>query len=380
MVSSTSADSPPVDVVDVSIQVGSFENSVADILELKSLPIPGAKTFLSGLDILGQLGDMAKVMNVLPGQPVSYALTEMGVGQTTIISAVEALEEINGGNNITSIILVGASAVVNPLVLPDLAAGIVLSKAGNLFDKLTVSGCPGSISRLKAGPLTFYSCAMRPNPWDDLANAPIIKVSAAGSRLMEFISKDIAGLALTAIPDQNGNADVPVNLGRWDLQVQGPSIDPAIVRGVNITAEGGPIYVSTVPVNQGAFDGRWLGSFSGMYTYPDPSTRTNMYDTLENIYLVIKGPIISRPPYGPDGTVDGSGNGTWTLREFFQCQAIYTVPSAIYAFAGTFTSTGTASGTWTFTRTLPSPVDDTAYCYGGVCPITGNGIWSATRK
>jgi hypothetical protein len=365
--------------IDIEVQVGSFVNSILEIKEIKSIPyLPGVKTFYSGIDILSQLGDMAKVINAIPGQPVSSALTAMGLGQTTIISADEALNEIsisNITNSITSIILGGAATTAeNPIgALHDVLVGAGLSLAGALFDKLTVYGCSGSISRLTTGPYTFYSCAMRQNPWDDLVNAPTIKVSAAGSSLMEFISKDIAGSGITAIPDQNGNADVPLYLGRYDLQVQGPSIDPATVKGVNITAAGGPIYVSTVSVGQGEFDGKWYGSFSGMYAFPDPSVHTNEHDTLEDKYLAIKGPIISDLSLGTgsaNGTVDGTGTGTWTLRGVFISGALWTVPSAIYAFTGTFTAAGTASGTWTFTNAG----DESGP------PVSGNGTWSATRR
>jgi hypothetical protein len=262
LASSKSADPAPVDVVDVSIKVGSFENSVAGILEFKSLPIPGAKTFLSGLSMLGQIGTIAKILNAIPGQPVSAALTEMGVGRTTTISAADALNEIKTTSNATSIILVGAAAVVNPLALPGMAVGIVVSKAANLFDQMTVSGCAGSVTKQTAGPYTFYSCTMRPpDPAVVFANAPIIKVSAAGGSLMELISKDNAGLGLTAAFDQSGNADVPVPLGRYNLQVQGPGIDPVVVSGISVSAGGGPIYVPTIKTKDSiTYTGPFIGA------------------------------------------------------------------------------------------------------------------------
>jgi hypothetical protein len=361
-ISSPKADS--IDMAGIGVKIGSFANSVLEILNVKVIPyVPGAKTFLAGIDIAGQLGDMAKVMNALPGQPVSAALTEMGIGQATTITAADALKEIlndNIVNSVTSIVLGGAATIAeNPTALKGVKVGMGLSMAGTVFDATTVLSCQGSISRLKTGPYVFYSCAQRPNPWEDLTNNTLVRVAVAGSAdgegSVELISKDRAGFGIVAPLNTGGTADVPVPLGRYDMQVQGPSFIPVMVKGVNITAGGGPIYVATTPIpidQSGPFDGNWSGKRLGQFTRPD-STWTYNGGTL----FISIGDNVIMPGHG---TVDASGNGTWAdssgTAGYNWC----------YTYKGTFLSSGSASGTWTFSE----PWSNT----------TGVGTWTATRN
>jgi hypothetical protein len=353
-----------VDWAGITVKIGSFANSVLEILNVKVIPyVPGAKSFLVGIDIAGQLGDMAKVMNAIPGQPVSAALTEMGIGQATTITAADALKEIlndNIVNSVTSIVLGGAAtALENPTALKGVKVGMGLSIAGTLFDAGTVLSCQGNISRLKTGPYVFYSCAQRPNPWEDLSNNALIRVAVAGSADgeggVELISKDRAGFGITASLNTNGTADIPVPLGRYDMHVEGPSFLPVLLNGVNITAVGGPINVTTVPIpidQSGPFDGNWSGKRLGQFTRPDS---TWQYDG-GTVFISIEDNVIM-PGHG---SVDASGNGTWAAPGG---TAGYTW---CYTYTGTFLTSGSASGTWTFSEPWSS--------------TTGAGTWTATRQ
>jgi hypothetical protein len=114
-----------------------------------------------------------------------------------------------------------------------------------------------------------------------------------------------------------------------------------------------------VTVLDGAFDGTWTGVYSGTYTYLSGSTWEYSNETLS---LTIKDTIITASqPIVAEGTIDGYGNGSWQP----DTAGIMTP----FKFKGTFTSGGTASGTWTLT------ISGTGAQAG-----TGNGTWTAVRQ
>jgi hypothetical protein len=114
-----------------------------------------------------------------------------------------------------------------------------------------------------------------------------------------------------------------------------------------------------VTVLDGAFDGTWIGVYSGTYTYLSGSTWEYSNETLS---LTIKDTIITASqPIFAEGTIDGYGNGSWQP----DTAGIMTP----FKFKGTFTSGGTASGTWTLTISG-----------AGAQAGTGNGTWTAVRQ
>jgi len=105
----------------------------------------------------------------------------------------------------------------------------------------------------------------------------------------------------------------------------------------------------------GSFDGEWEGTFDGIHTYTSGGTYEYVDEPLS---LSIDGTVITggSPSLGT-GTIDASGNGTWTGQY------------SPFIFTGTFSADGTASGTWTCT--IPGNGMQSGY---------GSGTWSATRN
>jgi hypothetical protein len=109
----------------------------------------------------------------------------------------------------------------------------------------------------------------------------------------------------------------------------------------------------------GVFDGNWVGTFNGLHTYI--SGNTYEYKN-EAMAVSIKGTVVTaQGPILGTGSIDGYGNATW--------QPTSGSSFTPFIFTGTFTSGGSASGTWSYT--IPGT--------GGQSG-TGSGTWTMTKQ
>ena len=100
----------------------------------------------------------------------------------------------------------------------------------------------------------------------------------------------------------------------------------------------------------GKFDGTWKGTEYEIFYYTSGST----WNDTGTVSLVIKNNVITSdmPFYGSTGSVDNAGNGSWHV-------------DTTIVFTGTFSTGGSASGTWTYN--LPG----TGH---------GTGTWTAQKQ
>lgn len=109
----------------------------------------------------------------------------------------------------------------------------------------------------------------------------------------------------------------------------------------------------------GAYDGNWVGTFNGIHTYTSGSTYEYKNEAMA---VSIKGTVVTaQGPILGTGSIDGYGNATW--------QPTSGSSFTPFIFTGTFTSGGSASGTWTYT--IPGT--------GGQSG-TGSGTWNMTKQ
>lgn len=232
------------DVSEIIIKSGSWLNDLVGIYGIPTSFV--TKEVLGAFGAFSILVDTARVLNGIPGQPIIHSLQELSMGEITTISREEAIQEItvsNQINNWESTIILGAALTANAPVFFDIAGGVVMSKVGTIFDKTTVIGCTGDVLRLKYGTLVLYGCKDVYDPRTFFNGSPYIDLSAPGGGLVKIINKDTAGIGISAVLDSNGNARIPVPMGRWDFQVEGPAIDPAVLSDVHVPAGGGPINI-----------------------------------------------------------------------------------------------------------------------------------------
>ncbi len=111
----------------------------------------------------------------------------------------------------------------------------------------------------------------------------------------------------------------------------------------------------------GKFDGGWIGTDTGTEVISGQNgDETYIYSQMNS--LLIKGLVIQDIEVNGAGSIDGSGNGTWTDSSSGADYSILMIHS------GKFLPSGTASGTWTESATQGSEI------------ITGSGTWSYTRE
>lgn len=182
-------------------------------------------------------------------------------------------------------------------------------------------------------------------------------ISTGGSGTVSVIAADgctwtassgTAWLTVTSGSSGNGNGTV-------GYSVKANTSNQQRTGSIKISDKNFSITQAGSASQGGAFDGDWAGTFNGIHTY----TRGGTYEYKdEPLSVYIKGTVITgESPSGGAGSIDASGNGTWTGQY------------SPFTFTGTFTSGGTASGTWTYTLPGTGPQSG-----------TGSGTWTATRQ
>ena len=164
----------------------------------------------------------------------------------------------------------------------------------------------------------------------------------------------------------NGTATVSVNASGLAAGTHTGGIEFVDTGATQNHAEVGvTLVVKAMPSSGGGgsgskFAGVWSGTYTGIYTYTDGSVE-NPFDG--GVVLTIADGVISASsPVDGSGTVDGSGNGSW--------QYAADENETPFIFTGTFTTSGTASGTWTVTIPTSNPGQSGH----------GSGTWTASRE
>ena len=110
----------------------------------------------------------------------------------------------------------------------------------------------------------------------------------------------------------------------------------------------------------GTLNGNWAGTYTGVYTYSNGDT----WQENDSLHLTINGTLISGldPVYATGSVNLSSGSGSWGVPQTSST-------SSSWVFTGTFSTAGTASGTWTYIIPGNGP-------QGG----SGTGTWTAVRQ
>jgi len=145
-------------------------------------------------------------------------------------------------------------------------------------------------------------------------------------------------VTLTAVPNSGSMFD------GWSGNASGTGT-------ASVTMTTNKLVIATFNVTSAPFDGTWSVAFSGPFYY----TGGGIYQYDETNDITIQNGLISDGYY--TGSVDNSGNGSWQ-----------TSGNAVYIFTGTFSTNGTASGTWTVTITNATGQNG-----------SGGGTWTAQR-
>lgn len=187
--------------------------------------------------------------------------------------------------------------------------------------------------------------------------------SAAAGGSYELISKDYPGLGFQGVLDTQGNANIPVPLGDYQLRVVDEGSEP-ITTDVSVPAGGTTVSLGLPGLSGGGggggdtggggggdtggggsgcdlsvFDGTWTGGYSGTGVV---SGFGSVPASGSVTVVVSNGVITVTDPGGGQGSLDCSGSAN-----FAGTGGIGSVGNASYSFSGGFdAASGSASGSW----------------------------------
>jgi len=313
-------------------------SSAPDAVATAYKVVAGAGTVALGMLALAGAPAIALA---LPAAAIIYATIMTSGMQITIGSSLKnvnneaALAAIHNGVDQIEDMCIG---MLTGTVLPT-AAGAVK----DMYDGFKLLGKAFT----STAPVCNYSLSVYSKPFISTGGSGTVSV-IAGAGCSWTAAAGVSWISVTSGSSGSGN-------GTITYSVTANSSSQQRTGSITVEDKSFTIIQAGTSNQTGSFDGDWEGTYDGIHTY----TSGNTYEYVdEPLNLHIDGTVITggSPSLGT-GTIDASGNGTWTGQY------------SPFIFTGTFTTTGFAEGTWTMT--IPGS--------GGQAG-TGSGTWTATRQ
>ena len=317
-------------------------SSVPDAIAAAYKVVAGAGT--AALGILALAGAPAIAL-ALPSAAIIYATVMTSGMQITIGSSLKNID------NKAALAAIHAGVDQIEDMCTGMLVGTVLPHAAGAVKDI-YNGFKSLSQAFISTPATdcSYSLSEYSKPFISSGGSGSVSVIAAAGCTWTAAS-EAAWITVTSGSSGSGNGTVAYSVKANSSNQQRTGSINIADKMFTITQEGS--------VNQsGSFNGDWAGTFNGIYTGLSGSTWEYKDQQLS---LTIWGTkIYGGAPSLGSGNIDASGNAAWGNTG---------ERNSSFSFTGTFSSDGSASGTWT----------QTILSYGQLSG-SGQGTWTATRQ